>query len=404
MLFFRILIGSVAFTLISSFATAEVLLGTNLSSFDQLHNRGGGSVAHVHCIFSRIGYRAEVQHMPWRRARQEVSSGKIDGFFTAMSLPEVDKYARLSAPLVLENWYWYHRVNPFDEASGAPESMKLGAILGSHQEAWLEDAGYRVHLRVNSLEQLLKLLLSGRIDGFVADRDHLAAASKLLGLTSDAYEETFLRYMPLGVYFGKAFLAEHPRLLPEFDRHIHECAPAAFVMSGEEQRRLRQWLAPLMKDWLRTEPIHQMLEKQNKAQATLPQTELLARDGRWRREFQTGGGDLSESILSRALSRRLRELAVDTQGLITEVMLTDKRGFNVAVSDLTSDYWQGDEDKFQEAWILEQGQLHFDTVVYDESTRLFQIHVSRPVYHPETGRPMGVLIVGVDVEKALAVD
>jgi len=404
MLGFRILVGSFVLILLSTPAKTDVLLGTNPSLLSDLHNRGGGSVDHVRCIFSRIGYRTEIKHMPWRRARQEVASGKIDGFFTAMSLPEVDKYARLSSPLVLENWYWYRRVNPFSDSRRGREAARLGAILGSHQEAWLEDAGYTVHLRVNSQEQLLKLLLSGRIDGFVADRDHLAAASQSLGLSAEAYVESFLRYMPLGVYFSKSFLAEHPGLLPEFDRNIHECAPAAFVMSGAEQRRLRRWLAPLMEDWLRTEPVQEALAMQNKAHSALRQTELLALDERWRREFELGAGELSASILDRDLSRRLRELAVDTRGLITEVILTDEWGLNVAVSDLTSDYWQGDEDKFQQARALEPGQLHFDPVVYDESTRLFQVHVSRAVRHPETGELMGVLIVGVDVEKALAAD
>lgn len=404
MLRFRILLSSVVLSLLSLPSTAEVLLGTNPSSLDQLHNRGGGSTAHVRCIFSRIGYRPKIQQMPWRRARQEVASGKIDGFFTAMSLPHVDKYARLSAPLVLENWYWYRRVSPFAAPSQPSESMKLGVILGSHQEAWLEEAGYGIHLRVNSLEQLLKLLLNGRIDGFIADRDHLSATSESLGLSSEAYEERFLSYMPLGVYFGRAFLVEHPQLLPEFNRNIHECAPAAFVISGQEQNHIRQWLTPLLQGWIHAEPMREALESQNKAHPELTRPELLALDERWRGEFQAGGGDLSQSILNRDLSRRLRELAVDTQGRITEVILTDKRGFNVAISDLTSDYWQGDEDKFAEAWLLEPGQLHFDPVVYDESTRLFQVHVSRPLYHPETGEPVGVLIVGVDVEKTLAAD
>ncbi len=35
---------------------------------------------------------------------------------------------------------------------------------------------------------------------------------------------------------------------------------------------------------------------------------------------------------------------------MTEVFVMDARGLNVAASDVTSDYWQGDEEKFSETF------------------------------------------------------
>ena len=119
------------------FAT-NVQLGTNVSDFEQFYNRGGGSVEHIQCIFDHLGYTPEVQRMPWRRARQEVSTGKIDGFFTAIHTPEVDKYATLSSPLLLENWYWYWPAGTKTPGEARRGGLRIGAILGSHQAVWLD--------------------------------------------------------------------------------------------------------------------------------------------------------------------------------------------------------------------------------------------------------------------------
>lgn len=382
------------------FAT-DVQLGTNVSDFEQFYNRGGGSVEHIRCIFDHLGYTPDIQRMPWRRARQEVSTGKIDGFFTAIQTPEVERYATLSAPLLLENWYWY-----WPAGTEAPDhwrnGVRLGAILGSHQAVWLDQQGYPVHMRISNLPQLIKLLLSGRIDAFIADRDHMRAAVDALGIAENQYQERFLRYMPLGVYFGNEFLASRPEFLRAFNRHIIECTESGFVMSASEQADLHHWLAPMLRDWQRAPGLVTALKAQNRRHADLDEETQEQLDREWQLAFREGDYRKVQPWLDQALSDRLRALAVDADGRITEVILTDQRGLNVAISDMTSDYWQGDEAKFQRALALDAGQLNFEPVVYDESTRRFQVHVSQPVMDPDTGERLGVLIVGVDIDKAMS--
>lgn len=399
----RLLIPFLVFAASLSAAQAEVELGTNVSDFEHFHNRGGGSVEHIQCIFAHLGHSVSIQRIPWRRARQDVASGKIDGFFTAISMAEVNKYATLSAPLVLENWYWYWRAD-----GAAPDTWrngaKLGVILGSHQGVWLESEGYPIHLRVGTLEQLVKLLLSGRIDAFIADRDHMKAMADALKLAPDHYQERFLRYVPLGVYFGNDFLEERPGFLRQFNRRIHNCPPEGFVMSADEQARIRAWLEPLITSWLDTEPLIEAVRTQNRLHAELVPGEIELLDRQWRQEFRSREYDLAATLLQRDLSRRLRELEVETDGRLTQIILADRRGLNVAISEMTSDYLQGDESKFLAAVTLEPGQLHFDPVSYGESTRRFQVSVSRPLFDPDSGQVIGVLIVGVDVEQALSLD
>lgn len=387
--------------LLSPVAADDVMLGTNVSDFEQFYNRGGGSIEHVQCIFSKLGYSPVVQRMPWRRARQEVSTGRIDGFFTAIASVEVDKYATLSAPLLLENWYWY-----WPSGTDAPENwrgkVRIGAILGSHQAVWLDQNNYPIHLRVSTLPQLVKLMISGRIDTFIADREHMEAVLTELGVAPDQYQRRFLRYMPLGVYFGNEFLAEHPGFLARFNAQVFPCASSGFVMSADEQAEIHHWLTPVVRQWLEEQRAAQVIAAYNEQRKdwTPHKRDLL--DEEWREAFQAGNEADVARLLDGALSDQLRMLEVDSEGLVTELILTDRQGHNVAVSDMTSDFWQGDESKFTEARKLEPGQLQFGPVTYDESTRQFQVHVSRPVYDPESAEPLGVIIVGVNVEKALS--
>ena len=85
-----------------------VNLATNISSAFTSDMPVGSSqslLPHLQCIFKNIGIDYNVQVMPWRRAYQDVKSNRIDGFFTAVPMRQVDPYAVLSSPLILENWY-----------------------------------------------------------------------------------------------------------------------------------------------------------------------------------------------------------------------------------------------------------------------------------------------------------
>jgi hypothetical protein len=80
----------------------------------------------------------------------------------------------------------------------------------------------------------------------------------------------------------------------------------------------------------------------------------------------------------------------------TELFLTDNQGANVAAYPATSDYWQGDEDKFYEAYVG-NGLVWVGELEYDESTRKYAVQVSVPVYdHSDT--MSGVLVAGLVVD------
>ena len=69
------------------------------------------------------------------------------------------------------------------------------------------------------------------------------------------------------------------------------------------------------------------------------------------------------------------------------------------MSKLTSDYWQGDEDKFNKVF-THLDDYYFNTVECDASAHHFQEQLSIPVFNKNYNH-IGVLILGIDVEKML---
>lgn len=360
-----------------------------------------GSLAHMDCIFAALGLTYKAQPMPWRRARQEVVKGTLDGYFTALPQRNIDRYAQLSRPLVLENWYWFWRADKTEPEDWRADDIRLGAILGSHQADLLTDEGYSLYQQVTGLPQLARLLASGRIDGFLADKEHLEEVVAELAMDINDYAHSFFRYVPLGVYFGNHFLTGHPGFLDSFNQAIYGCAPEGFQLSPYERERVLVQVMPKLRAWRYLPELQEAVQAQNRRHQGITQAEISARDNQWIVEFQRGTREFSASVLTNALSQTLRSLQYATDGLITEVIVMDEHGLNVGVSKMTSDYWQGNEEKYQLTFGYPPNTVFVDDVRYDESTGRFQVQVNIPLYDPDEETPIGAITVGVDIEQAL---
>ena len=93
----------------------------------------------------------------------------------------------------------------------------------------------------------------------------------------------------------------------------------------------------------------------------------------------------------------LRTQVDKSDGAITEAFIMDARGLNVAASMPTSDYWQGDEAKFQQTYMVGETAVHFGEVELDESTKQAQAQVSMTIVNNDTGVAIGALTVGINL-------
>lgn len=124
--------------------------------------------------------------------------------------------------------------------------------------------------------------------------------------------------------------------------------------------------------------------------------EIIELDKKW----TEGNQEWTNQFLNNRCAIYLKQLQRepgDQQDLYAEIFVMDRQGCIVAESEKTSDFWQGDEDKFVKAFADGEGAVFIDEAAYDESTGTPLIQVSVPVFDPNTGKAIGAMTVGLNL-------
>ena len=150
--------------------------------------------------------------------------------------------------------------------------------------------------------------------------------------------------------------------------------------------------------WVNSPEVISHIKKQNAKNSGLSESEIIALDKQWRAETDAGSRPLIDEVLGNSLSNYLRDVKDQSAGTYTEIFVMDSVGLNVGQSDVTSDYWQGDEAKWKKTYLEGAGAIHVGDIEMDESTQEFQAQVSVPVVDPDSGNVIGAVTVGVNVD------
>ena len=185
---------------------------------------GGVAVNVVDCAAQAIGQPLEVGIYPWARAQAMVRDGHADGFFAASQSPARDEFAVLSAVIAPQEWRWYFPAgsNVKPSSDKFRKEARVGSFLGGNMLSWLKENGYRVAASPLSNDQMLQMLMRGRVDAILANNlvmDELLVAH---GLQARIRSE-LLQDKPLGVYFSKLFLERNPGFLQRFNEAVGKC-------------------------------------------------------------------------------------------------------------------------------------------------------------------------------------
>jgi hypothetical protein len=134
-------------------------------------------------------------------------------------------------------------------------------------------------------------------------------------------------------------------------------------------------------------------------QAKNDQKETLAdiqkRDARW---MAGAEAELKKAVATGPCADRLRALTKVDQ-FVLEAFLMDNQGALVCATQETSDYWQGDEAKWQKP--MKEGLDAFvDEPAYDESTQSYALQLSVPVQRG--GARIGALTFTLKVPRPTA--
>ncbi|MEB3735284.1 PDC sensor domain-containing protein [Halopseudomonas pachastrellae] len=201
------------------------------------------------------------------------------------------------------------------------------------------------------------------------------------------------------MYFSNRYLARHPGFIDQFNQQVFGCLPEIGVLQTDERERLQQLYAQLFSAWKQEPRLIDAVIQHNSQHNQLSMQQIHARDQQWQQEQANGSGPLIDSVLNSPAADWLRARQAEHEGLISEILLTDQQGLNVAVSGLTTDYWQGDEAKFAEPFFASTDRPYMSQLAYDQSTQRYQVHISTSVRDPQTGAIIGVLIIGLDTNE-----
>lgn len=178
-------------------------------------------------------------------------------------------------------------------------------------------------------------------------------------------------------------------------------ASALSVSANEYKPAMQAYLDANVNSWANSTVLVEAIRAQNMRTSDYDQAEIDRLDLVWRAEVGSTSSEMITGVLQNDAANFLREQMGDSGGVISEIFAMDARGLNVAASDVTSDYWQGDEAKFQKTFENGPNAVHFSDVEFDESSQTYQGQVSIVIVDPDSNEPIGAVTIGLNAEALL---
>jgi hypothetical protein len=168
--------------------------------------------------------------------------------------------------------------------------------------------------------------------------------------------------------------------------------------ANEFEPQIKSFIQAEVAPWLSDSVVVDAIKAQNAKNASITEAQISELDTQWRAEAKAGSGAMIDAVLANALSKFLQAKKEAAGGKISEMFVMDNKGLNVGQSDITSDYMQGDEAKWQKTYPAGPGALFVDEIEFDDSSKAFQSQASMTIVD-EAGNAIGAITVGVNVEK-----
>ena len=174
---------------------------------------------------------------------------------------------------------------------------------------------------------------------------------------------------------------------------------STFAKANEFEAEIIAYMNESISGWAQSADILNAVKEQNDAHASISDEDIKSLDEKWRAEATQGNGELIDSVLRNPLSQYLKDIKNQSNGAITEIFIFDKKGLNVGQSDVTSDYFQGDEAKWEKTVNTAGATYHLSEVEFDESTQSYQSNLSVTILDGST--PIGAMTIGLNVENLM---
>lgn len=154
-----------------------------------------------------------------------------------------------------------------------------------------------------------------------------------------------------------------------------------------------------IKSVLESDIVQLSVKDQNRRYASRTQDDIEALDQQWRAETAATAKPLISATLSNPLSAYLTRIQAHSNGLFTEIFVMDDKGLNVGQSSISTDYWQGDEDKWQKTYSTGTGSIFIDEPEYHGESRTWRVQVNMSVDDAATGKAIGAATFEVNINE-----
>ncbi|MBB3389546.1 hypothetical protein FHT82_002286 [Rhizobium sp. BK275] len=160
---------------------------------------------------------------------------------------------------------------------------------------------------------------------------------------------------------------------------------------------VRDYVEKLVRPMVEAPVVMKAIEEQNAKFGDVSEMDMRVLDETYRAEVAQGDFQMVKALMAKSISHYLKSKQDDSQGAIIEFFVTDRYGLNVGQSTITTDYWQGDEDKFLKTFALGSQDIYVGRAERDESTQHLETQASF-VVTDEKGKPIGTATVTIAID------
>jgi len=167
--------------------------------------------------------------------------------------------------------------------------------------------------------------------------------------------------------------------------------------SGPGAGRVDARVIEMVRGYLASDIVQMSVKDQNRKYSNRTDAEINVLDDKWRKETEAKAKPLISATLSNPLSAYLTRIQSNSNGLFTEIFVMDDKGMNVGQSSISSDYWQGDEDKWQKTYLEGVGTVFIDAPEFDANLKASVVQLNLSVDDPQTKKPIGAATFQVNL-------
>lgn len=175
-------------------------------------------------------------------------------------------------------------------------------------------------------------------------------------------------------------------------------AMAGAELPGDPNTMITDAVIRDVREWLANPVVELSINSQNRLRKNMTQAEIDAADQQWRAEREAEDQPLVAAILTNPLSSYLTQIQARSGGLFAEIFVMDAVGLNVGQSSITSDFWQGDEGKFQNTYPKGPDAVFIDEAEYNEDSDTWRSQLNMTMSNAQR-QPIGAVTIEVNLNE-----